>query len=189
MDTEHDDSAEFTRLLAEMRQGNDNAWGELMRLVYADLRRLARRHVMSAPDANTLGATCLVHECYLRMFGPARATVENRRHFLNLASRVMRQVLCDYAREQLACKRGGMHKREDLSVVDAEEWAEAEQMVMLDDALRKLEQQDVRLARVFECRYFAGLTDEEAAEALGQSLRTVQRNWHDARNWLAARLA
>jgi RNA polymerase sigma factor (TIGR02999 family) len=189
VDTEHDDSAEFLRLLKEMREGNEKAWSQLVRLVYADLRRLARRHVSGSSDANTLGATCLVHECYLRMFGPARATVENRRHFLNLASRVMRQVLCDYAREQLACKRGGMQRREDLSVVDAEEWAEAEQMVMLDDALRQLERRDKKLARVFECRYFAGLTDEEAAEALDQSLRTVQRNWHDARQWLAARLA
>ena len=188
MATEQDDSTEFVRLLAEMRKGDDNASRELMRLAYADLRRVASRHVMSGSHANTLGATCLVHECYLRMFGAVFATVENRRHFLNLASRVMRQVLCDYAREQLASKRGGLHRREDLSVVDAEEWAESEQLVMLDDALRKLEQQDVRLARVFECRYFAGLTEEEAAEALGQSLRTVQRNWHDARTWLAARL-
>jgi len=75
-----------------------------------------------------------------------------------------------------------------FAVVDAEEWAETEQLVMLDDALRALEQQNERLARVFECRYFAGLSDEEAAETLDLSLRTVQRDWHDARTWLAARL-
>jgi len=183
------DPGEFTQLLIATRGGDGESWGSLVRLVYSDLRRLARRHVMSVADANTLGTTGLVNECYLRLVGPARATVENRRHFLNLASRVMRQVLCDYAREQLSEKRGGSHRREDLSAVDAEEWAETEQLVMLDDALRALERDNERMARVFECRYFAGLSEEDAAETLGISLRSVQRYWHDARLWLAERLA
>jgi RNA polymerase sigma factor (TIGR02999 family) len=100
----------------------------------------------------------------------------------------MRQVLCDYAREQLCAKRGGLQRREDLAVVDAEEWAETERLVMIDDTLRALERENARLARVFECRYFAGLTDDETAETLGLSLRTVQRDWQNARAWLAARL-
>jgi RNA polymerase sigma factor (TIGR02999 family) len=182
------DPGEFTQLLLATREGDGMSWSHLIRLVYNDLRRLARRHVMSITDANTLGTTALVNECYLRLFGTARAHVENRRHFLNLASRVMRQVLCDYARERLSEKRGGSQRREDLAVVDAEEWSETEQLVMLDDALRALEQENERLARVFECRYFAGLSDEEAAETLELSLRTVQRDWHDARTWLATRL-
>ena len=188
MKLERIDPGEFTQLLLATRAGDDESWSNLVRLVYGDLRRLARRHVMSIADANTLGTTGLVNECYLRMVGPARANVENRRHFLNLASRVMRQVLCDYARERLCEKRGGSQRREDLAAVDAEEWAETEQLVVLDDALRALEQQNERMARVFECRYFAGLSDEEAAETLDLSLRTVQRDWHDARTWLAARL-
>lgn len=183
------DPGEFTQLLVATREGDGEAWASLMRMVYGDLRRLAKRHVMSASDANTLGTTGLVNECYLRLVGPAHATVENRKHFLNLASRVMRQVLCDYAREQLAEKRGGARRREDMSAIDSEEWAETEQLVMLDDALRALEQENERMARVFECRYFAGLSDEESAEALGLALRTVQRDWHDAREWLAERLA
>lgn len=183
------DPGEFTQLLIATREGDGESWGNLLRLVYGDLRRLARHHVMSVADASTLGTTGLVNECYLRLVGPARATVENRRHFLNLASRVMRQVLCDYAREQLSEKRGGMHRREELGAIDAEEWAETEQLVMIDDALRALEHENERLARVFECRYFAGLTDEETAETLGLSLRTVQRDWQHARTWLAARLA
>jgi RNA polymerase sigma factor (TIGR02999 family) len=182
------DPGEFTQLLRATRAGDDESWSSLMRLVYGDLRRIARRHVTSVADANTLGTTGLVNECYLRLVGPARANVENRRHFLNLASRVMRQVLCDYARERLSEKRGGSQRREDLAAVDAEEWAETEQLVMLDDALRALELKNKRLARVFECRYFAGLSDEEAAETLDLSLRTVQRDWHDARTWLAERL-
>lgn len=183
------DPGEFTQLLLATREGDPRSWGDLMRLVYGDLRRLARRHVMSNADAHTLGTTGLVNECYLRLVGPAHACVENRRHFLNLASRVMRQVLCDYAREQLTEKRGGQFRREDLAVVDAEEWGETEQLVMLDDALRALEHENERMARVFECRYFAGLSEEEAAETLDLSLRTVQRDWHDARSWLAERLS
>ncbi|HEX5124135.1 MAG TPA: ECF-type sigma factor [Rhodanobacteraceae bacterium] len=182
------DPGEFTQLLILTREGDPKSWGSLVRLVYADLRKLARRHVMSVSDQNTLGITGLVNECYLRLVGPARATVESRRHFLNLASRVMRQVLCDYAREQLSTKRGGAQRREDLLRVDAEEWAESEQLVILDDALRALEQRCARMARVFECRYFAGLGEEETAEALGLSLRSVQRAWHEARRWLAERL-
>jgi RNA polymerase sigma factor (TIGR02999 family) len=183
------DPGEFTQLLNATRTGDRSSWGFLLQLVYADLRKLARHHVMAVADASTLGATGLVNECYLRLVGPGRATIENRRHFLNLASRVMRQVLCDYAREQLTEKRGGLQKREDLAVVDAEEWAETERLVMIDDTLRALERENARLARVFECRYFAGLTDDETAETLGLSLRTVQRDWQQARTWLAQRLA
>jgi len=182
------DPGELTQLLIATREGDPASWGSLVRLVYGDLRRLARRHVLTMSDQNTLGITGLVNECYLRLVGPARATVENRRHFLNLASRVMRQVLCDYAREQLSTKRGGAQRREDLLRVDAEEWAESEQLVILDDALRALEQRCKRMARVFECRYFAGLGEEETAQALGLSLRSVQRAWHEARRWLAERL-
>ena len=182
------DPGEFTQLLIATRAGDPESWGSLVRLVYADLRKLARRHVMTVSDQNTLGITGLVNECYLRLVGPTRGAVESRRHFLNLASRVMRQVLCDYAREQLATKRGGAQRREDLLRVDAEEWAESEQLVILDDALRALEQRCTRMARVFECRYFAGLGEEETAEALGLSLRSVQRAWREARTWLAAQL-
>lgn len=181
------DPGEVTRLLSATREGDRSSWGVLLQLVYADLRKLARHHVV-AVDANTLGATGLVNECYLRLVGPHPGTIENRRHFLNLASRVMRQVLCDYAREQQSEKRGGLQRREDIEVVDSEEWAEIERLVLIDDALRALERGNARLARVFECRYFAGLSEEETAQALGISLRTVQRDWQQARTWLAARL-
>jgi RNA polymerase sigma factor (TIGR02999 family) len=183
------DPGEFTQRLIATREGDAGSWSDLVRLVYGDLRRLARRHVLTAPaDAATLGTTGLVNECYLRLFGEARATVANRRHFLCLASRVMRQILCDCARGQLAEKRGGSQRREELSIVDAETFAETERLVVIDDALRALERENARVARVFECRYFAGLGEEDVAEALGISLRTVQRDWHHARSWLAERL-
>jgi RNA polymerase sigma factor (TIGR02999 family) len=183
------DPGEFTQRLTATLEGDADSWSDLVRLVYGDLRRLARRHVLTAAaDAATLGTTALVSECYLRLFGEARATVANRRHFLCLASRVMRQILCDRAREQLAEKRGGSQRREDLSIVDAEAFAETEQLVVIDDALRALDRANARVARVFECRYFAGLSEEDVADALGISLRTVQRDWHHARAWLAERL-
>jgi RNA polymerase sigma factor (TIGR02999 family) len=181
------DPGEFTQLLIATRGGDAGSWSDLVRLVYSDLKRLARRQ-LTAVDTDTLGATGLVNECYLRLFGQARVTVANRRHFFYLASRVMRQILCDYAREQLSEKRGGSQRREELSIVDAETFAETERLVMIDDALRMLERENARLAHVFECRYFAGLSEAETAEALGISLRTVQRGWNLARGWLAERL-
>ncbi len=180
---------EFTQLLVATREGDGAAWSDLVRMVYNDLRRLAKRHAPSSSEADTLGTTGLVNECYLRLVGPAQATVENRRHFLNLASRVMRQVLCDYARQQLCEKRGGARQREDLSALDREEWADSEQLVHIDDLLRALEDTNERMARVFECRYFGGLSNEECAETLGLAPRTVQRDWQAARLWLAQRLS
>jgi RNA polymerase sigma factor (TIGR02999 family) len=184
------DPGEFTQLLIATRAGDADSWSDLVRLVYGDLRRLARRHVLTAStDAATLGTTGLVNECYLRLFGEARATVANRSHFFGLASRVMRQILCDCAREQLAEKRGGLQRREELSIVDAETYAETERLIVIDEALRALEHENARVARVFECRYFAGLSEEDVADTLGISLRTVQRDWKHARAWLAARLS
>ena len=155
------DPGEFTQLLIATRDGDAGSWSDLVRLVYSDLKRLARRQ-LTAVDTDTLGATGLVNECYLRLFGKARVTVANRRHFFYLASRVMRQILCDQAREQLSEKRGGSQRREELSIVDAETFAETERLVMIDDALRMLERENARLAHVFECRYFAGLSEADA---------------------------
>jgi len=180
---------EFTRLLAATRAGDGPAWSSLMQLIYADLRRLARRHVAGGNEGHTLGTTGLVHECYLRLAGAARGNAENRGHFLNLASRVMRQVLCDYARERLAAKRGGGLRREEMEKIDVEEHAEAEHLIQLDEVLGQLERENARWARIVECRYFAGLTEEETAEAVGLPLRSTQREWQAARAWLEARLA
>lgn len=99
----------------------------------------------------------------------------------------MRQVLCDYAREQLALKRGGDHQRATLDGLDLAAEEDAQQLVELDQLLRGLEAEDARLARVFEHRYFGGLSEEECADALNISVRTVQRDWNNARKWLAAR--
>lgn len=182
------DRGEFTQLLVASRSGDQVAWSTLVKMVYADLQRIARRQRGDHAIPTTLGTTGLVHECYMRLAGPARDQVEGRRHFFNLASRVMRQVLCDYARERLRAKRGGGANHEDLDGVDVEEQSEAENLVWLDDLLTKLEAENEVWARVVECRFFAGLTDEETAETLGIALRVAQRHWHNAREWLAQRM-
>lgn len=178
---------EFIGLLEAFKRGDGQASARLIALVYADLHRLARAH--SGPPGRTMNATSLVHECYLRIMDPAAASVESKNHFFNLASRVMRQVLCDYARERLAEKRGGGAHHDTLSKVDAELHAEAVGLIELDEVLNRLAAVRPDAARVFECRYFAGLTEQETADALGMSLRTAQREWNQARQWLSEQLA
>ena len=177
---------EFHSLLEAFKRGDAQASARLMSLVYADLHRLARAH--GGADGRTMSATSLVHECYLRIMDPTANGVESKNHFFNLASRVMRQVLCDYARERLADKRGGGAPHDTLSSVDAELQAEASELIELDDVLNRLAAERPTTARVFECRYFAGLSEQETADALGLSLRTAQREWNQARQWLAAQL-
>jgi RNA polymerase sigma factor (TIGR02999 family) len=178
-----------TQLLDASRGGDEEAWSALVRQVYGELQRLAHRQRGEHAVPVTLGTTGLVHECYLRLAGGARDRIENRRHFFGLASRVMRQVLCDYARASLRVKRGGLQQREDIDDWDAEERSEAEDLVYIDELLTQLETKNAAWARVVECRYFAGLGDEETAEALGIPLRTAQRHWSDARTWLAGRMS
>lgn len=178
----------FSELLAAYRDGDGTAWSTLVKLVYSDLRRVAKTQVGREARLGTMGTTALVNECYLRLVGPASTNVASRTHFLNLASKIMRQVLCDYARERLAQKRGGQDQRDPIESVEIAEQQEAEELLELDDLLRKLDSHDSRAARVFECRFFGGLSEEETAEALDMRLRTVQRDWYQARAWLAAQL-
>lgn len=178
---------EFLSLLEAFKRGDSKASARLISLVYEDLHRLARAH--GSHQGRTMNATSLVHECYLRIMDPTSNSVESKNHFFNLASRVMRQVLCDYARERLAEKRGGGAAHDSLSKIDEELHADAANLVELDELLTKLSQVQPDAARVFECRYFAGLSEQETADALGLSLRTTQREWQHARQWLAQQLA
>jgi RNA polymerase sigma factor (TIGR02999 family) len=182
-------TADFSGLIDACRAGDREAATRLMSQVYADLQRLARVQRRRAESGPTMNTTSLVHECYLRIAGPAVGNVESRNHFFNLASRVMRQVLCDYARQRLAEKRGGDQVQVTASAMDQGVAAEAAELVAIDDLLNGLGRTHGRAARVFECRYFAGLGEQETADALGLSLRTVQREWSLARDWLAERLA
>jgi RNA polymerase sigma factor (TIGR02999 family) len=183
------DTVEFHKLLDEFRLGGAQASAKLIALVYEDLRRLARAQKGYGSAKRTMNTTSLVHECYLRIMDPMRDDVASKNHFFNMASKVMRQVLCDYARERLAEKRGGGLAHDTLSAVDTELHAEASELVELDDLLNKLERAHPSYARVFECRYFAGLSEQETADVLNLSLRTAQREWNQARQWLSEKMA
>lgn len=179
---------ELTTLIQQVNNGDQAALDRLVALLYIDLRQLARR-CHGRHGQNTLDTTGLVHECYLRFVNSGRLEVNDRAHFFNLAARVMRQLLCDYARERLAEKRGGDASRVELRDSDAAERHEAEHWLAVDQALERLAQIRPEQARVVVCRFFAGLTENETSEALDRSLRSVQRDWAEAREWLAGRLA
>lgn len=182
--------AAVTQLLSELESGDRSALDELFDLLYRELTDIAGRQRRRWQGNYTLNTTALVHEAYVRLVDKSRLGVESRGHFLALASKVMRHVLCDYARERGARKRGGDLDRLSLheimpaagAVVFTE--AESERVVSLDAALRKLESVDERKSKVVECRFFGGLSVEETAEALGVSTRTVKRDWAVAQAWL-----
>lgn len=177
---------ELTLLLRAASEGDEPALNRLVALLYVDLRRLAQR--VQRQRGQTLDTTSLVHECYLRFVKNGQIELNDRSHFFSLAARVMRQLLCDYARERLAEKRGGGAVHVELRDDDAAEDKEASHFLAVDQALENLAEVRPMQARVVECRFFAGLTEEETAEALDRSLRSVQRDWSAARTWLAERL-
>jgi RNA polymerase sigma factor (TIGR02999 family) len=177
------ETGDITRLLHAAGAGDPVAWTRLVDIVYPELKRLARA-ARGGPRDQTLGTTALVHECYLRL-SRAAGVPRDHDHLLALAVRIMRQVLTDHARERLAIKRGGGEAALELDAIDASDRHQFEQLIEIDDALRRLASEQPRQAQVFECRYFGGLNDDETAQALGISPRTVHRDWDAGRAWLA----
>jgi RNA polymerase sigma factor (TIGR02999 family) len=177
-----------TRLLVSAEAGDGEALRRLVPLIYDDLKRLARRQRRSvrADRSDTLDTTGLVHEAFVKLVDRSRVRWDSQAHFFNLASQAMRQIIVDYARERRAQKRGGGQRPDPLSesVVQDEGGRSAELVIAVDAALEKLGEIDARLVRLVECRFFAGLTDQETADTLGVSARTVQRDWARARAWL-----
>jgi RNA polymerase sigma factor (TIGR02999 family) len=176
---------DVTRLLAVARHGDPDAFNHLMPLVYAELRQIARRQLRRLRPGDTLGTTGLVHEAYIKLIDQKRASWQDRNHFFSIAARAMRQILVNHALRQQALKRGSRNQAtvalDDAQIPAAEPEA---QLLALDAALDRLEKLDERLSRVVECRFFGGLTEDEAAVTLGVSVRTVQRDWKLARAWL-----
>jgi len=181
--------ADVTDLLHAHSGGQPDALERLVPLVYDDLRRVARRQLRRLRIGDTLDTTGLVHEAYLRLVDQTRATWQDRGHFLAVSAVAMRQILIDHARERSRLKRGGDQVRAPLDDAMATVTADAERLLDIDRALERLADTAPRLARVVECRFFGGLTDEETAEALGLSLRTAQREWLKARAWLRQALS
>jgi RNA polymerase sigma factor (TIGR02999 family) len=179
---------EIIVLLERARGGDDAAWQRVVALLYDDLLRLARC-ASTAGRANTLNATSLVHECYLRIAKQGAASISSREHFLALAGRAMRQILVNHARDRVAAKRGGGATLAPVGDVGIAAEQEAEELLGLDTALEQLAQQDERLVRVVDCRMFGGLSETETAVALDLPPPTVERLWSQARERLQALLA
>lgn len=175
-----------TQLLHAVGRGEREAFDRLFPLVYGELEGLARRALRREwkRGDRTLLTQGLVHEAYLRMVDQPQPEWEGRAHFFAIAGRVMRQIMVDYARRRGAAKRGGDWHRVTLSGADPGFEVRLEEILALDRALDRLEALEPRLRQVVECRFFAGMKEEEIAAALGTSLRTVQRDWLKARAWL-----
>ena len=184
MDARHD----VTDLLVAWREGNQEALAQLIPLVHDELRRIAHAYLARERPDHTLRTTALVNEAYLRLVDSSRVQWQDRAQFFAAAAGSMRRILVDYARRHRAEKRGGGRAALPLDEAAIVVEERAEMLIALDDALERLGVVDARLCRVVECRYFAGLTDEETAETLGVTPRTVRRDWVKARGWLFAEL-
>jgi RNA polymerase sigma-70 factor, ECF subfamily len=181
-------SKDITLLLNKVAHGDQQAAEELIPLVYEQLRLIAVRRLRGERPDHTLQATALVHEAYMRLAGQREVRWQNRAQFFAVASQAMRRILVDYARTQRRTKRGGNQVRVRLDDVSIPSPQISEEILAVDESLRRLEEFDPRLARIVELRYFSGLTTEEAAEALDVSAKTVIREWNVARAWLLAEL-
>jgi RNA polymerase sigma factor (TIGR02999 family) len=178
----------LTRTLTDARRGSKEAADELFSEVYDELRGVARRQ-LGGRQGQTLDTASLVHEAYLRMVDVTGLSFEDRAHFLSYAGAAMRTILVDHARRRAAAKRGGGLREATLDEEMTPAERQAEQLFYIGEALDELEQMSPRLARVVECRFFAGMTDPETAAALGVSDRTVRRDWTKARACLHEALA
>ena len=185
------DRHEITDALVALNRGAPEAMDRLISLVYRELKRIAHRQLGAEASGHTLSTTAVVHEAYLRLSQQSRVEWVDRGQFFAIAARIMRRVLIDYARQHQAARRGGDGRSVvaleflehggscEISIADR-----AESLIALDEALEDLHRIDERLALVVECRFFAGLSEGETAEALGVSQRTVSRDWQMARAWL-----
>lgn len=174
----------MARLVDQWRRGSPAALDQLVNLLYEDLRRLAHAHLRRERDDHTLCTTALVHEAYVHLAGQTGPRWQGRAQFFALVSSVMRHVLVDYARRRGAAKRGGHELRVPLTEASAAAEAELFELLAVNQALDQLAERDSRLARIVECRFFGGMSEEEIADALDLSTRTVERAWKRARAWL-----
>jgi RNA polymerase sigma factor (TIGR02999 family) len=172
-----------SRLLRHWVEGDEKALPELLPLVYDELKRVARAHLRRERPDHTLQSTALVHEAYLRLLGSEPPELRNRPHFIGVASRLIRQILVDYARERAAAKRDG-GCRVAVEYLDALPISGDADLLALNDALNDLYRTDERLAKIVDMKFFGGLTSPEVSEVLGLSRATVDRDWATARAWL-----
>ena len=179
---------EITELLNDWSQGDEPALERLMPLVYEELRGMARRYMQSQESDHTLQPTALIHEVYVKLAGQKEKSWQNRAHFFGVAAKAMRHILIDYVRNRNSKKRGAGQRVElnDLMIVSTER---AAGLIELDGALTRLSELDERKGRVVELKYFGGLSNEEMAEVLKVTTKTVIRDWQFARTWLLRELS
>lgn len=177
-------SHRVTRLLKEISAGDRAASEELLPLVYGELRRLAHIRMAREKPGQTLQATALVHEAYIRLVGTEDPGWDSRGHYFAAAAEAMRRILIERARKKARLKRGGQDRRVAFDEMIAGEEPRPAQLLALDEVLGRLEEHDEAMARVVKLRYFAGLSVKETASAMGTSPRTVNRQWTAARAWL-----
>jgi RNA polymerase sigma factor (TIGR02999 family) len=181
-------SSEISLLLDQYRDGQAEAFGKMMALVYDDLRRLAAWQLQTERPEHTLQPTALVHEAYLKLAGQNPVDWQNKEHFFALAAQVMRHILVDHARTKQRDKRGGGQTSVALDEAFGLSHPSEPDLVELDEALSMLAAQDARKCRIVELRYFGGLSIEETADVLGISPTTVRREWTLAKAWLRREL-
>jgi RNA polymerase sigma factor (TIGR02999 family) len=177
--------SDVTRILSAIEAGDPQAAGQLLPLVYDELRRLAAQRLAQEKPGQTLTATALVHEAYLRLVGGEQAQDWNGRgHFFAAAAEAMRRILINRARDKGRQKRGGRCQRVDLDRLLVADQASGEELVAIDDALQELARRNAPCAELVKLRFFTGLTSDEAAAAMGIARRTAKRYWAFARAWL-----
>ncbi|MBL9127246.1 MAG: sigma-70 family RNA polymerase sigma factor [Verrucomicrobiales bacterium] len=176
--------SEAARILERMKNGDPSTPSELLPVVYEELRKLAVLHMSREAPGNTLQPTALVHEAWLRLVGEDHAQFENHGHFFAAAAEAMRRILIDRARQRRALKRGGNLERVDFDGVEVALPDDDETLLAVSDAVEKLARQDPEAAQLIRLRFYAGLTNEEAALVLGVPERTARRHWSFAKAWL-----
>jgi RNA polymerase sigma factor (TIGR02999 family) len=176
--------SDFTVMLKQIESGDAQAASQLLPLVYEELRLLAAHKMAREHPGQTLQATALVHEAWLRLGGDQQAAWQNRAHFFAAAAEAMRRILVENARRKLRQKRGGQMERVELETLDIPSPMPDEELLALDEALNRLSQVNERAGQVVKLCFFAGLTQEQAAQELELSVATVERDWAFARAWL-----
>ncbi|MHC4617622.1 MAG: sigma-70 family RNA polymerase sigma factor [Planctomycetota bacterium] len=176
--------SDVTRILAAIEKGDVQAVDELFPLVYQELRQLAALKMLQESPGQTLQATALVHEAYLRLVGTEAQNWSGRGHFFSAAAEAMRRILIENARRKKRARHGGGRQRVDLDEGTLADRMPPDDLIALDEAIERLSNQDKETADLVKLRFFAGLTMEQAANALGIARRTADRNWAYARAWL-----
>jgi RNA polymerase sigma factor (TIGR02999 family) len=181
-------TADVTRLLNDAAAGKSAATEELFQAVYDQLRRIARRRMADERLDHTLQATALVHEAYVRLVGDQQVIWNSRAHFFGAAARAMRRILVEQARRKARPKHGGDRERVSLEHAEAAVEPLSDDVLAVDEAVKKLEAVDARKGRIVNLRYFSGLSAEETASVLGVSVGTIEREWRFIKSWLQLEL-